>query len=89
MDRTRNRGGAGDPPCRLSAGNPTRHHLCESLFTRIVHLSRGEPKSDAIEAGVPAIFIDDSFRERQEVHARHGIPVLDPDAAEQLLDARA
>ncbi|GAB3505046.1 ATP-grasp domain-containing protein [Pseudoxanthomonas daejeonensis] len=66
-----------------------RHRVCADLFSRIVHLRDGSPKSAAIETGVPAIFIDDSFRERQDVHRVAGIPVFDPDAIEQLLDLRA
>lgn len=66
-----------------------RHHLSAGLFSRIVHLQDGSPKSAAIEPGVPAIFIDDSFRERRDVHRNAGIPVFDLDAVEQLLDRTA
>jgi predicted ATP-grasp superfamily ATP-dependent carboligase len=69
-------------------GTLARHRLCADLFERIVHLRDGSPKSAAIEPGVPAIFIDDSFRERHEVHLATGFPVFDPDAVEQLLDLR-
>jgi len=68
------------------------HHIHEGLFERVVHVTDGSPKSAAIarhgvEGG--AIFIDDAFRERRDVHQRHGLPVFDLDAIEQLLDARA
>jgi len=66
-----------------------RHRLCTELFSRIIHLQDGSPKSAVIEPGVPAIFIDDSFRERLDVHEKSGIPVFDLDAVEQLLDRRA
>lgn len=66
-----------------------RHHISQGLFERIVHLRDGSPKSAAIAAGEPAIFIDDAFRERAEVAAARGIPVFDVDAMEQLLDLRA
>jgi hypothetical protein len=75
------------------AGMPSEtlacHHISEGLFERIVHLRDGSPKSSAITAGEAAIFIDDAFRERAEVAAARGIPVLDVDAVEQLLDLRA
>ncbi|MBO9718294.1 MAG: ATP-grasp domain-containing protein [Pseudoxanthomonas sp.] len=66
-----------------------RHHICEGLFERIVHLRDGSPKSAAIAAGESAIFIDDAFRERADVAVARGIPVFDVDAMEQLLDLRA
>ncbi|MDG2526528.1 ATP-grasp domain-containing protein [Stenotrophomonas sp. HITSZ_GD] len=68
------------------------HHIHAALFEDIVHLTDGSPKSAAIDArGLEggAIFIDDAFSERQDVHARHGMPVFDLDAIEQLLDGRA
>ncbi len=66
-----------------------QHHVCAGLFERIVQLRDGSPKSAAIVAGEPAIFIDDAFRERADVAAVRGIPVFDVDAVEQLLDLRA
>lgn len=68
------------------------HCIHEGLFDQIVHLTDGSPKSAAIEADAVAegaIFIDDAFRERREVHLRHGLPVFDLDAIEQLLEQRA
>ncbi|HEY0333295.1 MAG TPA: ATP-grasp domain-containing protein [Stenotrophomonas sp.] len=67
-------------------------HIHEGLFDEIVHITDGSPKSaaidvDAFEGG--AIFIDDAFRERRDVHLRHGLPVFDLDAIESLLDSRA
>lgn len=66
-----------------------RHRLCAALFTQVLHLRDGSPKSAAIAPDLPAIFIDDSFRERRDVHAATGIPVFDLDAVEQLLELRA
>lgn len=66
-----------------------RHRLCTALFSRIVHLRDGSPKSAAIEPGIPAIFIDDAFGERRDVLENAGIPVFDVDATEQLLDLQA
>lgn len=74
---------AADPLATLA-----RHHIGAGLFAEIVHLRDGSPKSAAIEPGVAAIFIDDSFRERADVHRVHGLPVFDLDAIEQLLDLR-
>lgn len=56
----------------------------EALFDRIVHLSRSEKKSDYIDHAT-AIFIDDSFAERQEVAERLDIPVFAPDMVEALV----
>ncbi len=56
----------------------------EALFDRIVHLTRGEKKSDHISHKA-AIFIDDSFAERQEVADRLHIPVFAPDMVEALV----
>lgn len=58
------------------------------LFDTVKHLREGEPKSGCI-AEPDAIFIDDSFAERREVHETCGIPVFAVDAIEALLDWRA
>lgn len=57
----------------------------QSLFDDIIHLQSGERKSDFIRHN-DALFIDDSFAERRDVHERRGIPVFAPDAIECLLD---
>src|SRR5690606_26755112 len=49
-----------------------------ALFDEIIHLSKGEKKSDYIREK-DSIFIDDSFAERQEVYSIHKIPVFSPD----------
>lgn len=56
----------------------------EALFDRIVHLTQGERKSSHIDHST-AIFIDDSFAERQEVAERLHIPVFAPDMVEALM----
>lgn len=53
------------------------------VFDRIVHITDGGPKSDHIDL-LPAIFIDDSFREREAVARQRGIPVFSPDMIEAL-----
>lgn len=77
----------------------TRHNRCpretlkhykiaHEVFSRIIHISDGSPKSAVIERGHAALFIDDSYRERLDVSLNLGIPVFDIDAVEQLLDWR-
>lgn len=56
----------------------------QALFDRVIHLSAEEKKSDHIDSQ-DAIFIDDSFAERQEVAQRKKIPVFAPDMVEALL----
>ena len=53
-----------------------------NIFDRVIHLSNAEPKSLFIEPG--AIFIDDSFAERQEV-ASLNIPVFSPEMVAALI----
>jgi hypothetical protein len=57
----------------------------EGLFDEIIHLKAGEPKSDSIRHR-DAIFLDDSYAERKDVHEKKGIPVFAPDAIECLLE---
>lgn len=60
---------------RLDIGDTLERLALSSLFHEIRHLTQNEPKSSVI-AHERAIFIDDSFTERREVHARHGIPTF-------------
>lgn len=66
-----------------------QHCIAAELFTDIIHIVNGDPKSSAIQSAANAIFIDDSYRERADVSNEHGMPVFDVDAIEQLLDWRA
>jgi hypothetical protein len=59
----------------------------QGLFDEVTHLRSGQCKSEAIRHA-DAIFIDDSFAERRDVHDRKGIPVFAPDAIECLMDCR-
>jgi len=61
-----------------------REQRIGELFDRIIHLDRDVRKSAYIDHR-DAIFIDDSFAERQEVASRTGIPVFSPDMVEALL----
>lgn len=64
-----------------------RHWKISELFDEIYWLREEESKADYI-TGSNAIFIDDSFSQRMEVNARHGIPTFDPSMIEILLDER-
>jgi hypothetical protein len=70
-----------------SVSDTLRRTRLEGLFDDVIHLQSGERKSDAIHHA-DAIFIDDSFGERQDVHEQKGIPVFAPDAIECLMDWR-
>lgn len=66
-----------------------RFRICLDLFSEIIHIVDGAPKSQFITPRCAALFIDDSYRERLDVSQVCGIPVFDLDAVEQLLDWRA
>jgi len=55
-----------------------------SLFDTITHLNKDDFKSQHIKES-NAIFVDDSFAERNEVKKALGIPVFAPDALECLM----
>ena len=59
-----------------------KYHL-EGLFTELIWLENGEAKADHIH-GSEAIFIDDSFAERQAVEDKLGIPTFDAHMIEAL-----
>ena len=63
------------------------YRIAESLFKKIIWIRNGAPKSKYIDGDFP-IFIDDSFREREEVRDSLSIPVFDVDMIESLLDWR-
>ncbi|MEH5012141.1 ATP-grasp domain-containing protein [Phytobacter diazotrophicus] len=56
----------------------------ESLFDEVIHLRQEEEKSRFIKHA-DAIFIDDSFRERHEVHCALGINTFDVSMLDLLL----
>ena len=64
-----------------------KYSICEELFSSIIHLEEYQEKSDYINP-CNAIFIDNSFKERDKVFKKYGIPVFDVDAVEVLLDWR-
>lgn len=57
------------------------------LFDNVIHLQKGEKKSDFITQ-LDAIFVDDSFAERQEVALKHGIATFDSSMIEMLCEQR-
>ena len=57
----------------------------EELFEKIIVIDREDKKHRYIDQD-KAIFIDDSFSERRDVHDNCGIPVFDVDMIEALLD---
>ncbi|MBK9759738.1 MAG: ATP-grasp domain-containing protein [Flavobacteriales bacterium] len=63
--------------------------IAENLFHDIIHLRSDERKSDHIQAGGGAIFIDNAHSERADVAQRRGIPVFDVDAIAALIDHHA
>jgi hypothetical protein len=73
---TKHRGDLGDTLATLG--------ISERLFDEIVHLRDDQSKCDFIRPQ-DAIFIDNYWVDRQQVHRRFGIPVFDTDAIECLL----
>lgn len=73
---------AGDPDVTL------RRYRLSELIDEVRHLSADDAKSSFIDDG-DAIFIDDSYGERADVHDKTGIPTFDCSMLEILLDGRA
>ncbi|MCL2332285.1 MAG: ATP-grasp domain-containing protein [Actinomycetia bacterium] len=81
---TRYPGGMDDLLAALAA-----FRLDPALFRALAQVPAGQSKADAIAPGPRAIYVDDSFGERNAVVTAHGIPALGVDALEALLDGRA
>lgn len=64
-----------------------QHYRLRELFDTIIQLPPDAEKATMIQHK-DAIFIDDSFRERQHVHTQLGIPTFDCSMVEMLLDER-
>ncbi|WP_417451981.1 hypothetical protein [Kordiimonas sp.] len=56
-----------------------------SYFDQIIWLENGEPKSSVMTTEETAIFIDDSFKERQEVMRERNLPAFAPDLLPALM----
>mgnify|MGYP002628748717 FL=1 len=61
--------------------------LSRQMFSDVIHILDGSAKSQHIRPE-NAIFIDDSFVERLDVHTQCSIPVFSVDAVESLIDWR-
>lgn len=64
-----------------------RYGISKHLFHKITLLKMDEDKSKHISHRKP-IFIDNSYRERAEIHSKLNIPVFDTDSVPSLLDWR-
>lgn len=62
--------------------------ISESLFDEIVQIPKSARKIDFMRPGKNAVFIDDSFAERSQVHAAFGIAAFGVESVECLLDHR-
>lgn len=64
------------------------HAISRGLFDEIVTLTRGQKKAEFIKSQ-DAIFIDNAYAERKEVHDVAGIPVFDVEGIEAVTDWRS
>jgi hypothetical protein len=62
-----------------------KYSIDETIFSEIIVLTKNDNKSDWIKKK-NSIFIDDSFKERNEVYENIGIPVFGVDALESLIE---
>lgn len=65
-----------------------RLSISDTLFDEIIELKWDESKKDAIKSIENCIFIDNSFKERKEIHEAFGIPVFDITNMDCLFDWR-
>lgn len=65
-----------------------RLSISDSLFDEIIELKWDERKRDVINDFEGCIFIDNSFKERKEIHDAFGIPVFDISNMDCLFDWR-
>lgn len=65
-----------------------RFNINDKLFNEIIELSFEEKKNCALKEFESAIFIDNSFTERKQIHDSLGIPVFDPCNIDCLFDWR-
>ncbi len=64
-----------------------RYHLDSGLFNSILHVQPESNKADYIDSE-KAVFVDNSYRERETVFKARGVPVFDVDGLDVLLDWR-
>lgn len=65
-----------------------RLSLSEDLFDEIIELEWDEKKYDYMRGATKSIFVDNSFKERKEIHDEIGIPVFDVCNVDCLFDWR-
>ena len=65
-----------------------RLSISHTLFDEIIELKWNENKQDVIKDYEDSIFIDNSFKERKEIHEAFGIPVFDITNMDCLFDWR-
>lgn len=63
----------------------TKYNLSKSLFDKIIKITFEDKKEDYIKKD-KAIFIDNAYSERMQVHNSLGIPVFDVEGIEVLFD---
>ena len=63
----------------------SQYHIDPSIFDEIIHIPMDALKSSYIKYE-KAIFIDNAYKEREEVNQVHHIPVFDVDTIDVLLD---
>jgi carbamoyl-phosphate synthase large subunit len=73
--------------CAMDPDKLLRERRMHEWFNEVIWLRDKEPKSASVRDS-QAIFIDDSFSEREEVAKNAGIPTFDPSTIEALLDDR-
>lgn len=61
-------------------------HISEGIFANIIHIQKGDKKIDYMHPGAKALYIDDSFAEREAVRRQFGIEVTGVDSLEVLLN---
>lgn len=62
--------------------------ISADIFSKIIRIEKDDTKINYFETNKKAIFIDDSFAERDEVLKKYGMPVFDVNAVESLIDWR-
>lgn len=61
-------------------------HISEDIFEGIIHVRKDDKKVDYMHPGIKALYIDDSFVEREAVQRKFGIKVMGVDSLEVLLN---
>jgi carbamoyl-phosphate synthase large subunit len=73
---------------RQDVGETLRRHRLAGLFDEVIHITEADRSKAEFIREADAIFIDDSFRERQEVEKAKGILSFNSCMVEMLFDDR-